>query len=118
MANPTTAILAKMAAQCLQLAADLEAQESNPAPSGDANAPKTLDEIRKFYPAVTDGWLRGHVAPVGKGPRQRRMYCLSDVRAALESHPGRIRKTPTKTRAPQGDEDELDALLASGAVRR
>ena len=56
-------------------------------PALDADAPRDAQAIAEVCPGVSPGWLRAHVPAVGRGARQRPLYRLSDVRAALEASP-------------------------------
>ena len=114
MAKPTAAKLVELAAQLVTLAVEMTSQ-----PQADATAPAgdrllTADEIAKVRP-VTRGWLKTKGTPRGKGSRQRPLYDLAEVDAAIKANPPRPR--PKKC-TPIEVGDELDALLASGAVRR
>ncbi len=93
-----------------QLRAVIAAATST-APS-DASAPMTADDIVSRRP-VTPGWLREHVTACGRGARQRRLYRISDVDAALAASP--VIPRPRKC---GDDDDEIESMLASGELVR
>ncbi len=107
----TVAEILATAARLAELAATL-VTEPTPDTSNDALLPESAIIARR--PGVSGGWLRGHVAAVGRGARRCRLYRLADVDQALASAP--VPPCPRKCGLAVDEEDPLEAMLRSGAL--
>lgn len=101
----------------LRVLADLAEEDVEAAPVANSDVPMTIAQLQASGRHVTAGWARTHVAEAGRGPRRTPLYYLSDVDAALVSA-AQPPRPPRKAKPLAADSDPLDALLASGELRR